>query len=109
MSTTETAGPSSQESPTQKYLTVRQAAFIGVGAMVGAGMFALLGAAGEVAGAAAAGAVFVTFVFTTLIHEPASIATLLGILLLSVALDLRWKRRHTTRPKMSSLRNRSPA
>jgi amino acid transporter len=33
-------------------LTVRQAAFIGVGAMVGAGIFALLGAAGEVAGAA---------------------------------------------------------
>ena len=35
-----------------KHLTVRQAAFIGVGAMVGAGIFALLGAAGEVAGAA---------------------------------------------------------
>jgi amino acid transporter len=35
-----------------KYLTVRQAAFIGVGAMVGAGIFALLGAAGAVAGAA---------------------------------------------------------
>jgi amino acid transporter len=31
---------------------VRQAAFIGVGSMVGAGIFALLGAAGEVAGAA---------------------------------------------------------
>ncbi len=31
---------------------VRQAAFVGVGAMVGAGIFALLGAAGEVAGAA---------------------------------------------------------
>src|SRR5437762_14239489 len=36
----------------ERYLTVRQAAFIGVGAMVGAGIFALLGAAGEVAGAA---------------------------------------------------------
>jgi amino acid transporter len=36
----------------QKYLTTREAAFIGVGAMVGAGIFALLGAAGEVAGAA---------------------------------------------------------
>jgi amino acid transporter len=34
------------------HLTMRQAAFIGVGAMVGAGIFALLGAAGEVAGAA---------------------------------------------------------
>ena len=49
MDTTETAGPSSAD---KKYLTVRQAAFIGVGAMVGAGIFALLGAAGEVAGAA---------------------------------------------------------
>jgi amino acid transporter len=38
--------------PEARYLTVRQAAFIGVGAMVGAGIFALLGAAGEVAGAA---------------------------------------------------------
>jgi amino acid transporter len=35
-----------------KALTVRQAAFIGVGAMVGAGIFSLLGAAGEVVGAA---------------------------------------------------------
>jgi amino acid transporter len=33
-------------------LSMRQAAFIGVGAMVGAGIFALLGSAGEVAGAA---------------------------------------------------------
>src|SRR3954451_1554681 len=33
-------------------LSVRQAAFIGGGAMVGAGIFAQLGAAGEVAGAA---------------------------------------------------------
>src|SRR6516164_10824729 len=31
---------------------IRQAAFIGIGAMVGAGIFSLLGAAGEVAGAA---------------------------------------------------------
>ena len=38
--------------PPKKYLSVRQAAFIGVGAMVGAGIFALLGAAGAVAGAA---------------------------------------------------------
>jgi amino acid transporter len=37
---------------TSHALGVRQAAFIGVGAMVGAGIFALLGAAGEVAGAA---------------------------------------------------------
>ena len=40
------------EQPTRQYLSVRQAAFIGVGAMVGAGIFALLGAAGAVAGAA---------------------------------------------------------
>lgn len=38
--------------PRPKSLSVRQAAFIGVGAMVGAGIFSLLGAAGEVAGAA---------------------------------------------------------
>jgi len=39
-------------------LKTRQAAFIGVGAMVGAGIFSLLGAAGEVAGAA----VWISFV-----------------------------------------------
>jgi len=33
-------------------LNVRQAAFIGAGAMVGAGIVALLGSAGEVAGVA---------------------------------------------------------
>ncbi|MGH3276444.1 MAG: APC family permease [Streptosporangiaceae bacterium] len=38
--------------PDKKYLSVREAAFIGVGSMVGAGIFALLGAAGDVAGAA---------------------------------------------------------
>src|SRR5689334_4798106 len=52
MDTTEASGPSSPGTREKKYLTVRQAAFIGVGAMVGAGIFALLGAAGEVAGAA---------------------------------------------------------
>jgi amino acid transporter len=35
-----------------KHLSMREAAFIGVGSMVGAGIFALLGAAGAVAGAA---------------------------------------------------------
>lgn len=39
-------------SETKKGLSTRQAAFIGVGSMVGAGIFSLLGAAGEVAGAA---------------------------------------------------------
>ena len=42
--TTEAAEPASAD---KKYLSVRQAAFIGVGAMVGAGIFALLGAAGD--------------------------------------------------------------
>jgi amino acid transporter len=40
----------------------------------------------------AAGVVLVTFVFTTLVNEPASMATLLAILVLSVALDFGWKR-----------------
>jgi amino acid transporter len=52
---------------------------------------------------AAAGAVFVTFVFTTLIHEPASIATLAGILVLSVALDYGWKHFRDTRTKDAQL------
>jgi amino acid transporter len=53
----EPVGPAADQIETgssspQQFLTTRQAAFIGVGAMVGAGIFALLGAAGEVAGAA---------------------------------------------------------
>src|SRR5690349_22287928 len=52
MGSTEGAIPSSADQAENKHLSVRQAAFIGVGAMVGAGIFALLGAAGEVAGAA---------------------------------------------------------
>jgi amino acid transporter len=47
---TETAAGSSEKHPNGR-LSIRQAAFIGVGAMVGAGIFSLLGAAGEVAGA----------------------------------------------------------
>jgi len=43
---------------------------------------------------AAAGAVLVTFVFTTLIHEPASIITLAGIVVLSIGLDYGWKHFH---------------
>ena len=42
----------SGESTSTRHLSVRQAAFIGVGAMVGAGIFSLLGPAGEVARAA---------------------------------------------------------
>jgi amino acid transporter len=41
---------------------------------------------------ASSAVVLVTFIFTTLIHEPASVATLLAILVLSIALDLGWKR-----------------
>ena len=48
MSQTKAAEPTSPD----KHLSIRQAAFIGVGGMVGAGIFALLGAAGTVAGAA---------------------------------------------------------
>jgi amino acid transporter len=44
---------------------------------------------------AAAGVVLVTFVFTTLIHEPASIVALVVILGLSIALDYWWKRART--------------
>jgi hypothetical protein len=40
----------------------------------------------------AAAIVLVTFIFTTLIHEPASIVTLLAVLVLSIGLDLWWKR-----------------
>src|SRR5215468_2335192 len=46
----------------------------------------------------AAGAVFVTFVFTTLIHEPASIVTLLVILVFSIGLDYGWKRSRPSSP-----------
>ena len=44
--------PGSAEQPSGTHLSVRQAAFIGVGAMGGAGIFSLLGAAGAVAGSA---------------------------------------------------------
>ena len=40
----------------------------------------------------AAAVVLVTFVFTTLIHEPASVVTLLAVLALSIGLDYGWKR-----------------
>ena len=77
-----------------KHLNVRQAAFIGVGAMVGAGIRAETGASAVVLviAIAAAAVVLVTFIFTTLIHEPASIVTLLAILALGAVLDFGWKR-----------------
>jgi amino acid transporter len=48
---------------------------------------------------AAAAVVLATFVFTTLIHEPASIVALLAILALSIALDFWWKRARAGRSK----------
>src|SRR5262245_12932139 len=45
------AGPDAASAPA-KSLPIRQAAFLGVASLVGAGIFSLLGAAGEVAGAA---------------------------------------------------------
>src|SRR3954465_755884 len=44
--------PTDPATESSRTLSVRQAAFIGVGSMVGAGIFALLGSAGEVAGSA---------------------------------------------------------
>ena len=44
-----------------------------------------------------AGAVLLTFVFTTLVHEPASMVALAAILLLSIVLDYGWKRARTGR------------
>ena len=48
---------------------------------------------------ASAGVVLVVFVFTTLIHEPASIVTLLGIIVLGIVLDFWWKRVRADRAK----------
>jgi Arginine deiminase len=52
----------------------------------------------------AAGAVLVTFVFTTLIHEPASIGTLAGILVLSIGLDYGLRRVMVHRPGLEHSR-----
>lgn len=71
--------------PDKRYLSVREAAFIGVGLLAIA--------------IASAGVVLVVFVFTTLIHEPASIATLLGIIVLGFVLDFWWKRVRADRAK----------
>jgi hypothetical protein len=45
-----------------------------------------------IAAIVAAAVVLVTFVFTTLIHEPASIVAIVVIIVLSIGLDLWWKR-----------------
>jgi len=39
----------------------------------------------------------ITFIFTTLIHEPASIVTLLGVFVLSIGLDYGWKQTRASR------------
>src|SRR6187399_732051 len=55
--------PEPEPTRTGGYISWPQAAFIGVAAMVGAGIFSLLGAAGEVAGAA----VWLSFVLAGII------------------------------------------
>jgi hypothetical protein len=50
---------------------------------------------------AAAAVVLVTFVFTTLIHEPASIVTLVVIVGLGIGLDLGWQRTRASQVQVS--------
>ena len=57
---------------------------------------------------ASAGVVLVVFVITTLIHEPASIAALLGIIVLAVGLDLWWKRDRATAPSRGPVASTGP-
>jgi amino acid transporter len=57
------SAPVESSAAAPKYISWRQAAFIGVAAMVGAGIFSLLGAAGEVAGAA----VWISFILAGII------------------------------------------
>jgi hypothetical protein len=52
-----------------------------------------------------AGVVLLTFVFTTLIHEAASVVTLLAIVVLSVGLDFGWKRVHAGRAKHAEVQH----
>jgi amino acid transporter len=52
---------------------------------------------------AASGVVLVTFVFTTLIHEPASIVTLLAIVALGIGLDFGWKRTRDNRASQAQV------
>jgi amino acid transporter len=55
----------------------------------------------------AAGGVLLTFVFTTLIHEPASMVTLGVILVLSAGLDFGWKRVRSDRTLQVQVGTRS--
>ena len=67
--TDNTGRPSGSAAAPKATLSVRQAAFIGVGSMVGAGIFALLGAAGEVAGSA----VWISFLHRRRRRRPAGL------------------------------------
>jgi amino acid transporter len=51
----------------------------------------------------AAAVVLVTFIINDLIHDPASLVTLLLILVLSILLDLGWKQRHAGRTRSARL------
>jgi hypothetical protein len=46
---------------------------------------------------ASAGLVFVTFMVTTLVHEPPSLVTMVAVGVLGVALDFGWKRARARR------------
>jgi len=56
-----------------------------------------------IAAIVAAAVVLVTFVFTTLIHEPASIVALVVILALSIGLDYWWKRSSAGKAKQAQV------
>ena len=84
----------------KKQMTVIQAAFIGVGSMVGAGIFALLGAAGAVAGSA----VWVSFLVA------GAIAGLQGYSFAKLGATYPVGRRHARRTSPAdSVRATSPA
>ena len=68
--------------PPAKQPSVRGATVLGIGSMIGAGIFALLGEAGAVAGAA----VWISFLIGGVVAVPAR-------------LRLRQARRHATRPR----------
>jgi amino acid transporter len=55
-----------------------------------------------VVGVATTSIVLITFIFTTLVHEPATAVTLVGIVALSVVLDLLWKRSRPSRPSVAA-------
>lgn len=50
--------------------------------------------------------VFIAFVFTTLVNEPVTAIMIVAILLLSVLLDLAWKRRREAKDSLTGTRPR---